>query len=290
LSGAILLEASPSRAEKPSKVECVAANEAGQVLVQSGKLTEAERKLATCMAASCPIPVREDCAQRLIDVGRAIPSVAFEWKDGAGNAVRPARVTMDGQTLQDALGGKPVRVDPGEHRFAFEADGQSPVEKTLTLREGEQGRKETIVFPGGPAAAVSDSARPSVPEHPPAEAHPAGDVATPPPSHGIPTLVYVAGGAAVVGLALGIGAGVAASSRNSALATECTGNACPPGAQQDIGAFRTWRDWSTAGYVLAAAGLVGGVVFWLAAPGDKAQGAAAHLWIGPRGAGVAGSF
>ena len=118
--------------------------------MQNGKWIDAERKLATCMAASCPIPVREDCAQRLVDVGRAIPSIVFEWKDRAGNPVRLARVTMDGQALPDALAGKPVRLDPGEHRFAFEADGLSPVEKSLTMREGEQGRKETIVFPGPP--------------------------------------------------------------------------------------------------------------------------------------------
>jgi hypothetical protein len=280
---AILLGTSPGRADDPSKVECVAANEAAQVLVQSGKLLDAERKLASCMPASCPIPVREDCAQRLIDVGHAIPSVAFVWKDSAGGTVRPARVTMDGQPLPDTPGGKPIRLDPGQHRFSFEAAGLSPVEKTLTLREGETGRGETIVFPPLPTTGTRPVA-PHVAERSPADARPS------PPSHGIPTLAVVAGGVGVAGLALGIGAGLVASSRSGALASECSGHSCPSSAQPDIDAFHTWRDWSTVGYVLAGAGLVGGVVLWLTAPKDSPHDAAAGLWIGPRGARIAGSF
>jgi hypothetical protein len=294
LGGAVLLGASPVRAEGPTKLECVSANEAGQVLVQSGKPVEAERKLATCMAASCPVPVRQDCAQRLLAVGRAIPTLVFDWQDGAGNAVRPTRVTMDGQPLPDALGGKPVRLDPGEHRFSFAADGMSGVEKTFTLREGEKGRRETVVFApassGSPAAAghAAEEARerPSPDERRTDEERPSSSSG----SSGAPTLVYLAGSAGVAGLALGIGAGLAASSHNSALQSECHGNVCPSSAQSDIDAFRTWRDWSTAGYVLAGVGLVGGVVFWLTAPRTSARDTAAQLWIGPRGAGLAGSF
>jgi hypothetical protein len=102
--------------------------------------------------------------------------------------------------------------------------------------------------------------------------------------------VYVAGGVGVVGLALGIGAGLEASSRNSSLQGECSGHVCPSSAQPDIDAFRTWRDWSTAGYVLAAAGVVGGVVLWLSAPKDSTHDTTAGLWIGPRGAGITGGF
>jgi hypothetical protein len=292
LGGAVLLGASPVRAESPSKLECVAANEAGQVLVQSGKPIEAERKLATCMAASCPVPVRQDCAQRLLEVGRAIPTLVFDWQDSAGNGVRPARATIDGQPLPDALGGKPVRLDPGEHRFSFEADGMSRVEKTFTLREGEKGRRETVVFAAAPSAApaaaghAAEDARERlvVPDERPAEQE------RPSSFSRVPTLAYVAGGAGIAGLVLGIGAGLTASSHNSALQGECHGNVCPSSAQPDIDAFRTWRDWSTAGYVLAGVGLVGGVVLWLTAPRSSPHDTAAELWIGPRGAGLAGSF
>jgi hypothetical protein len=295
LSGAILLGASPARAEGPSKAECVAANEAGQVLVQSGKPLEAERKLATCMAASCPIPVREDCAQRLIEIGRAVPTIAFDWRDSAGNVVRPSRIAMDGQPLPEALGGKPVRLDPGEHRFLFEADGVSAVDRTITLREGEKGRRETIVFAGAPEAAPSAAPagtgdRPRARKEQPAHDEPSPSEAHPSPPSAVPTLAYVAGAVGVAGLALGIGTGLEASSRNATLQHECTGHVCPSYAQADIDAFRTWRDWSTVGYVLAGVGLAGGVVLWLTAPKDSTHDIAAQLWLGPRGAGLAGTF
>jgi hypothetical protein len=287
LWGAIVLVSSTSRAQGPSKGECVAANEAGQVLVQSGKRVEAERTLATCMAVSCPIPVREDCAQRLIETGRIIASVAFEWRDGAGNPVRIARVTMDGQPSPDAAGGRPIRLDPGEHRFVFEAEGLPPVEKTFTLREGEKGRNETIVFAGAPKA--DPPSRDAAARADEREAAARAD-ARPSPFSAVPTLAYAAAGAGIAGLALGIGAGLAASSRNDALQAECVGPVCPPGAQQDIDAFRTWKGWSTAGYVLAGVGLAGGVVLWLTAPTGSTQGTTAQLSIGPGGAGLGGSF
>src|SRR5579859_6529384 len=202
---------------------------------------------------------------------------------------------MDGQPLPDALAGKPVRLDPGEHRFSFEADGMSRVEKTFTLREGEKGRRETVVFAAVPSPAPAAAVRaaddtkeqPSREERPREEARPSP---SPTSSSRVPVLAYVAGGIGVAGLALGIGAGLTASSRNSTLQGECPHNVCPSSAQPDIDAFRTWRDWSTAGYVVAALGLVGGVVLWLTAPKSSGGDRAAQLWIGPRGVGLAESF
>ena len=283
LSGAILLGASPVRADGPSKVDCVVANETGQTLVQSGKRLEAERTLATCMAASCPAPVREDCAQRLAEIGRTVPSIEFDLKDSAGHAVRGARVAMDGKPLPgDALDGKPLRLDAGEHRFLFEAEGLSPIEEVFVLREGEKNRKETIVF-----ATVSDR----MPTAPPVGVAERRTTKPPPsPLATVPTLAYVAAGAGVAGLAFGIGVGIAASSKNAALESECPGGRCPAGAQNDIDTFRTLRDWSTAGYVVAAAGLAAGVILWVAAPKALSNDIAARFWIGPQTAGFAGRF
>jgi hypothetical protein len=285
LSGVLLLGASPARADSPSKVDCVVANETGQTLVQSGKRLEAERTFATCMAASCPRPVREDCAQRLAEIGRTVPSIAFELKDSTGHAVSGARITMDGEPLPgDAVNGKPVRLDSGEHRFLFEAQGLSPIEKVLVLREGERNRKEAIVF-----AAASDHVPTAVgigvAERPPMKPPP-----SPSPMAAVPTLAYVAAGVGVAGLAFGIGTGIAASSKNAALESECPGGRCPPGAQHDIDAFRTLTALSTAGYVVAAAGLAGGVILWVAAPKAPSSDTAATFWLGPQTAGVAGRF
>ena len=230
------------------------------------------------MAASCPIAVREDCAQRLIYVERTIPSIVFEWKDLAGSAIRVTRVTADGQPSPDALIGRPLRLDAGRHRFVFEAEGMAPLEKTFVLRDGES-RQETIVF--------------AAPEAAPSTVGPVEDApgTRRPSSHApVPAFAYAVAGAGVAGLALGIVAGLAASSKNAALKAECTGNDCPPGSQPDIDSFRTLRDWSTVGYLVGAAGLASGAILWLTAPKASAPVTTIGLCIGPRGAGFAGAF
>ena len=279
LTAVILLGASPGRAQSPSKRDCVVANEGAQLLVQNGKRLEAERKLSGCMAASCPIPVREDCAQRLLEVERTIPSIVFEWNDRAGSAIRVTRVTADGQPSPDALLGRPLRLDAGEHQFVFEAEGMSPLEKTFFLHDGES-RQETIVFATLEAAPTPSTAGPVED----------GPRAPRPSSEGVPALAYAVGGAGVAGLALGIVAGLAASSKNAALEAECSGNDCPLGSQHDIDSFRTLRDWSTVGYVVGAVGLASGAILWVTAPKASATVTTIGLCIGPRGAGFAGTF
>jgi hypothetical protein len=281
LAGAIVLGASSVRAESPSKVDCVVANEAGQTMVQSGKRLAAERTLATCMAPSCPLPVREDCAQRLREIDRAIASIAFDLKDSAGHSIQDARVTIDGQPSPYALGGKPLRLDAGQHRFLFEAEGLSPTEETITLREGEKNRNETIVF-ARPPDALPAAAR--VGEHPSKQW-------LSPPSGTVATLAYIAAGAGVAGLAIGIGTGIAATSRHGTLEKECPDpDNCTSSAQRDIEDFNTARDWSTAGYVFAVAGLAGGLILWLAAPKAATSNSTTGFRIGPHTAGFSARF
>jgi hypothetical protein len=233
------------------------------------------------MAPSCPIPVRVDCAQRLREIDRAIPSIAFELKDYAGNSIQEARVTIDGQPLPGALGGKLLRLDAGQHRFLFEAEGLSPTEEIFTLREGEKNRNETIVL--APPPDTLPGAAP-VGEHRSKQSLslPSGTVAT---------LAYIAAGAGIAGLAIGIGTGIAATSRHATLEQECPDpDKCTPSAQHDIDAFNTARDWSTAGYVFAVAGLAGGVILWLAAPKAATNDSTAGFRIGPHTAGFSARF
>jgi hypothetical protein len=72
----------------PTKQECVDANEAGQTLRQSGDLRAAHDEFAACLASSCPVPVRLDCADRLAEVDRTGRAVAT-----AVGAARAQRVT-----------------------------------------------------------------------------------------------------------------------------------------------------------------------------------------------------
>ena len=64
-----------ARAVEPTKLECIAANDAAQDLRRTGKLREAREKLALCVSTACPGPVREDCAQRLTEVDGVMPSI-----------------------------------------------------------------------------------------------------------------------------------------------------------------------------------------------------------------------
>ncbi|MBV9945784.1 MAG: hypothetical protein JOZ69_02945, partial [Myxococcales bacterium] len=55
LLGSVALAAGPA---KPTKQQCVGANESAQDLRRSGKLHEARTNLATCLSTTCPRLVR----------------------------------------------------------------------------------------------------------------------------------------------------------------------------------------------------------------------------------------
>jgi len=273
LVAAALLAPSWASAADPTKQECVSANDSAQDLRRAGRLREARERLALCLSASCPGPVREDCAQRLDEVDRAMPSVVFEAKDAARNDLSAVRVTIDGQPLTEKLEGAAVAVDPGPHRFVFEAEGLPKTEKALVLHEGEKGRRERIVLAAAQPA-------------PPRATQPATGGGSP------PVLAIAAGGVGVVGLAVGIGVGLAGTSKHSTLNGECnTANGtCPPSAANDLDSFHTLRAVSTVGYVVGALGIVGGGVLFFAMPASKESPASTGLYVGPASCGLAGTF
>jgi hypothetical protein len=282
-----ILAASPgARADGPSKHVCVEASEAGQGLQQAGKLRDARAKLAVCIAQSCPGPVREDCAARLSDIDKAMPSIVFEFTDANGAAVPTVAVNLDGAPIAELGAGKPIDVDPGEHVFRFEAPGQGPLERKLVIRAGERSRQERVAFaPTSPTVVPSPVQRPEVST---------GTAPTGSTGGGGPmrALAFVAGGVGVVGLGVGIGIGVAATSKHSTLESECPGSVCPSTANGDLDAFHSLRTVSTVGYTLGALGLVGGgVLFFLSRQGKTGSSSASvRPWLGLGSAGVSGSF
>ena len=89
------------------------------------------------------------------ELDRIMPTIVFAAKDKQGRDVSVVRVTMDGAPLVAKLDGTAVAVDPGEHDFTFEANGEPPVTQHFVIREGEKSRRETIAIGGLPPAPVA---------------------------------------------------------------------------------------------------------------------------------------
>jgi hypothetical protein len=203
----------PAHATDPTTADCLAASESSLSLRGQHKLRAAREQLLVCAAASCPADVQVECARRVEEVNRAIPTIVFEAKDTEGTDLGSVRVEMDGQLLVERLEGTAISLDPGEHQFKFEAQGVPPLEKTLILREGEKGRHERVVFAPGAPKKDEPQVAPDKQglEQPPPSLPPSPSTK----GNGQRTIAFVVGG---VGLAaLGVGAvfgGLAASAKS----------------------------------------------------------------------------
>jgi hypothetical protein len=135
-----------------TKYQCVDANADGQALELDGRFAAARQRLETCSDSSCPVIVRDDCSRRLEELELLEPTVVFDVVDGTGARIVPVHVSVDGRPLADLLDGALLRVDPGEHAFAFTAKGFVPVTLRLMIERGEKGRRERIVLGPAPSA------------------------------------------------------------------------------------------------------------------------------------------
>jgi hypothetical protein len=262
-----------------TKAQCIAASESGQDLRRTGKLRDARTEFAVCLDPSCPGPIREDCAQHMDEIVKAMPSVVFEVTDSAGNDVPGLAITMDGRPFASSGGipGAAVDVDPGDHTVSVDAAGFRKMEKRLVAVEGRKRRRLVVIMDRADGAPVARTASPTVD--------------APTRSFRPPTLAWVAFGVGAGGLTLGTIAGLVAGGKHSTLEGECnnTAGTCTPSYANDLDAFHTWRTVSTAGYVVGVLGVAGGATLWLTAP--KSPGTmTARVWLGPASAGVAGRF
>jgi len=185
----------------------------------------------------------------------------------------PLRVTLDGVAVKPETVRLPRKVDPGSHTLTVSASGLAPATAHVTVAEGEERRVEVSLRPSsggtgpGPAHSATGTGSPAV-------------------------LALVAGGVGVVGLVVGVSAGVAGSSKHSTLSGECdnASGTCPPSAASDLDAFRSLRTVSTVGYVVGALGVVAGGVLFFAMPTPKESAASRGLYLGPTTCGFAGAF
>jgi hypothetical protein len=263
------LAPSVASAAEPTKQECVSANERAQDLRRAAQLREAKKELAVCVSASCPAPVREDCATRLSEVDAAMPSLVFVAKDRAGNDLSGVLVTMDGLPFAENLDGTAVPVDPGEHKFIFEGDGLPATEKILVVHEGDKSRHVNVVL-GGVADAPADSQQDGLFS----------------PTHRR-TMGLALGGAGALGFVVGTVFGIAAKSTyDHAWSNECSQDArmCSTQGVSDGKSAHDQATVSTVSFVAGALLLAGGAALYFTAP--KAPGIAVGSHVSPAGASV----
>jgi hypothetical protein len=277
LACAALAFGRPARAADPTKDQCIDANETAQGLRKGGKLHDAEQRLMVCVSASCPGPVRDDCAQRLTEVRSVIPTVVFSVKDDADQDLSDVRVTMDDQVLANKLDGSAIAIDPGSHHFVFEAAGRQKQERSLVIREGEKDRRERIVLVATPAEAPAPApvpaAAPTVtPEPAPAE----GKTQR--------TAGLVIGGVGVAGVVAGGVFGIVAKSTYDTAFAKCMNGAsdCPNGVSGGKSAH-TQAAVSTIAFIAGGALLGGGALLYFTAP---RAGVTVTPTVGTRSAGV----
>lgn len=272
-------------ADEPSKQQCVSANESAQTLRRAGKLRDARAQLLQCVNPACPGPVRDDCSERLNEIDKALPTIVFTAKDADGADLTSVHVTSDGAPLADTLSATAVAVDPGEHVFAFEADGYVRMEKNIVIREGDKGRRISVVLQPVTKAEAPPAASPvaptpspptpraAQPSPPDAEDRTSGD-APPATSTSTPVAAYVALGVGGVGVVVTTVFGVLALGNKSSLDSSCGSDkkGCPASSQSDINAMHTNSIIADVGLGVGIVGLgVGGVLLLLShgAAGDS---------------------
>jgi hypothetical protein len=241
---ALLATAATAHADQVA--ECIAANEHSLDLRDQGKLLDARGQLALCAASTCPDAIQQACRGRITELNAAIPSVVFEVRDAQGRDLTDVKLSVDGKPA-GTVGVTATPLDPGQHTFRFEATGQPLAEKTITLREGEIEKRESIVV-GTADLGV---------------AKPAGDRKL---------LGVIVGGVGVVAMgAAGVLAIVAKSSYDDAAG--CSGTRCTE--ETGFEASNSARNLGNAAtVVLIAGGVVAatGTILWLSAPkGDAGE-------------------
>ncbi len=221
LYGATLATLGEAHADE--KQACLGAFDRAQQLRIEGKLRAAKDQLAICARAECPQLVRQDCAQWQNEVMTSLPSVVIGARDDNGKDVMAVRVSIDGVLVAETLDGKSIALDPGAHKFHFEAPGTSTIDEQLLIREGEKNRVITVRL-----SAKSDSLSP-----PKGLASPSALSGTQKSS--TPAPVYILGAVGVVALGAALFFDLKGNGDAITLRTVCA----PSCRQSDVDAVQT---------------------------------------------------
>ncbi len=243
------------------KAACLDAASRGQRLRDAHKLVEARDQFRVCAAGGCPAVVQGDCANWLIEVDKAMPSVVVTAKSGAGADLVNVKVSVDGQPLVPKLDGQAVSMNAGPHTFHFEGEDGTSVDQQVMVKEGEKSQSVAAVL--GPVPSVPSAAGAQGASAPGGASRPVGK-----------TLGWVLGGMGVAGLGVGGVFGVLAMQDKS---KDCVGSVCNAGTLSGI---KTEALVSDIGWIAGGVLLAGGAALVLFTP-SRSHEATAGVRLAP---------
>jgi hypothetical protein len=271
----------------------VTALEAGQLLVESGRLVEARDVVRS--VALMPVSPRESdkgrdarqlAASLASQLDMRIPKIAV--------AARPPGVTLslDGKPLAPTDPAAWLGVDPGPHALVVRVDERPCTTINLTLSEGEERTLELH----DAASACRPEPPPVEPPRPPLmpEVTPRPALSPPvlPPSRGPAPLQWVGvavAGAGAVAVAVAGGLALQAKSNYDGVAGECPARGCSQSGFDVRTSARNLAGVATVVMTVGGVAIAGGAALWLLAP-RSASSPGAAAFVGPGTLGFAGSF
>ncbi len=217
---------------------CGTSYERAQELKAAGKLHAAQQELLLCSQASCPEFIVQDCTRWSSEVEAALPSIVVTARSTRGSDVSNATVSVDG-TAARLVDGRPIPLDPGKHSVTVSHPDYASSTSEVLVSEGERNRVVHVsLSPLSQATAPASE------------------------SSGPPTAVYPLGVAALAGLGVFAGFGIAGIVQENDLRDQpcAETNTC---SQSDVDSIDTK-------YLIADIGLGVGIV---------SAGIAAALWL-----------
>ena len=276
----------------------VTALEAGQLLVESGRLVEA-RDVVRSVALMPVSPRESDKGRDARQLAAALASQLDMRIPKIAVAARPTGVTLslDGKPLAPTDPTAWLGVDPGSHSIVVRVDDRPCTTINLTLSEGEERTLELhdaasacrpeppAVEPPRPPVTPDVHAQPPPPSPPPPVLSPATSAA---PGTGR-WIGLVVAGAGAVAVAVGGGIALHAKSDYDAVAGECPPRGCNQDGFDARTSARNLAGVATGVMLIGGVAVAGGAALWLLAPpSNRAAGAGA--FVGPGTVGLAGTF